>query len=735
MRLSSSETSKRAVEHKRQRQREVDDLTGRKFNGLTVVSRADDYINPSGNRFVQWNCRCDCGKMVVKRGTALRNGTAKSCGCWRSKSNQGKGLIDLTGKIFGTRTVIGRAPDFVDSRGKHWPMWECECECGKHGIIDGARLRNGTERLCSCQLPVVAPKVRKRKKASKPRRVSVPIPANLQAQMVNDEDKCLSANSHKKVRWRCEHGHEWDAVITSRTRSGSGCPYCSGRLPVPGVNDLATLRPDIAATLVDPSLATTVGVGSAKKLQWQCDVDPMHIWVAEVRARCGTNRQSGTGCPHCANRGERSDKRLPDAVDVDNTLRAEAVDPEALEGLSAGSGVKVQWKCDNGGVPHTYWMSVRKKVKGQGCPVCAGKIVVPGVNDLATTEPGLADELVDESMAHAVSRGSERMLEWQCDQGHRWKATVYSRVAGQGCPVCANSGTSKMEEAVYQVLADLVGEDKIIRHDQSILPGRYELDFVIPDAKVAVEFNGLYWHSVDAGKDPMYHRRKWQQVSEAGYQLVQIWEDDWVNRRGVCVALLAAKLGCVQGRRLFARKLVVEQVSGVEAGLFMDANHIQGRCNAQWHWGLRDGDELVAVVSVRKSRDGVGVLEICRYATSCMVVGGFSKLLKAAERELLEDGEPLVRWISFSANDVSDGNLYATCGFKVLAENDPEYQYVGRFTDMQRTSKRSFQRKRFRDDPKLLWDDSWTEREAARRNGLLRVYDSGKVKWMKEVSQ
>lgn len=734
--LSESESIRRAAANPRQRQRAVTDLTGRRFNQLTVVSRADDYINPKGARYAQWNCRCDCGEMCVKRGAALTSGTAKSCGCARSKSMRGSRLIDLTGKTFGTRTVVCRADDKIDAHGKHWPMWLCECrECGKREAIDGARLRGGTEKACACQ---AAKRKRVKEGAAKQvcareRKVpKVPIPPELQAELVNEDDRWLSGNSHKKVRWRCAKGHEWDAVVTSRTRSGSGCPYCSGRIPVPGENDLATLRPDIAATLVYPELATTVGIGSAKKLEWRCTANPEHTWKAEVRSRCGVDRGSETGCPHCANRGVRSEKRLPPAVDIMPELLTEAVNPDDLKGLSAGSGVKVRWKCDGGDVPHVYEMEVRRKVEGQGCPVCTGKSVQPGVNDLATTHPHLVAELVDPSQALAVSHGSEKVLKWKCPEGHEWEAPVYARVAGNGCPVCWNGGTSKMENELAEAVAGIVGEGNMRRHDQDVLSGRYEIDIVVEEAKVAIEFNGLYWHSVDAGKDPMYHQRKWQKAAEAGYQLIQIWEDDWRYRRDACVKMIAAKLGHGRGGRVYARDLSVEGVSGVEAAMFMDANHIQGRCNAQWHFGLRQGDELVAVMSVRRTRDA-GTLEICRYATSKQVVGGFSRLLAHAEDGLKMTGEQLSKWVSFSANDVSDGGMYAACGFEVIREVPPEYMYAGRFTDMKRVSKRSFQRKRFRDDPKLLWDESWTETEAAKRNGLWRCYDSGKLKWAKEV--
>ena len=108
----------------------------------------------------------------------------------------------------------------------------------------------------------------------------------------------VGAGSNSKVAWRCQQGHEWTALIISRTRDRRGCPYCSGRLVVPGHNDLATLHPLLAAELigVDPS---TVHAGSKQRLSWRCAQG--HVWMAQVSSR--TRATSPTGCPGCAPRG------------------------------------------------------------------------------------------------------------------------------------------------------------------------------------------------------------------------------------------------------------------------------------------------------------------------------------------------------------------------------------------------------------------------------------------------
>ena len=53
----------------------------------------------------------------------------------------------------------------------------------------------------------------------------------------------VSIGSHKRVIWRCEKGHEWEAAIKSRTINKTGCPYCSHNKVLAGFNDLETYIP------------------------------------------------------------------------------------------------------------------------------------------------------------------------------------------------------------------------------------------------------------------------------------------------------------------------------------------------------------------------------------------------------------------------------------------------------------------------------------------------------------
>lgn len=134
-----------------QKHRAVKDMTGQKFGKLTVIERAEDYINKDGTKHVRWLCRCECGRETVVRGTALRYGSTTSCGiCTRSASNMGKGQRDLTGQKFGKWTVLYENGRLVEPRGRVVPLWHCRCECGEERDIRAGTLVSGNSLSCGC---------------------------------------------------------------------------------------------------------------------------------------------------------------------------------------------------------------------------------------------------------------------------------------------------------------------------------------------------------------------------------------------------------------------------------------------------------------------------------------------------------------------------------------------------------------------------------------------------------
>ena len=246
----------------------------------------------------------------------------------------------------------------------------------------------------------------------------------------------VAANRNRKAWWMCSEGHEWEALISSRNQ-GRGCPYCENRAVWIGFNDLATLRPDIAAQWYRPLNCglepEQVTVYSHQKVWWICVCG--HRWKAKV-----ANRSNGNNCPVCTNRvviaGKNDLKTLrPDIAEQwddknNGSLTAEQV--------TIGSNRKVWWICGRG---HCFEAAVVARTNGSQCPYCIGKRPIVGETDFATVHPELLKEWDygrnKKLRPQDITAGSHKEIWWRCAEGHRWKTAAYNRHAGIGCHVCA----------------------------------------------------------------------------------------------------------------------------------------------------------------------------------------------------------------------------------------------------------------------------------------------------------
>ena len=118
----------------------VIDITGQKFNRLTVLERS----LPNQNHLAMWKCKCDCGTEVIVAGTLLRNGHTKSCGCLQKEKATQCNLKDITGQRFGRLIVIEK--DHI----KKGNYWKCKCDCGNIVSVRGVDLKREAVRSCGC---------------------------------------------------------------------------------------------------------------------------------------------------------------------------------------------------------------------------------------------------------------------------------------------------------------------------------------------------------------------------------------------------------------------------------------------------------------------------------------------------------------------------------------------------------------------------------------------------------
>lgn len=196
---------------------------------------------------------------------------------------------------------------------------------------------------------------------------------------------------------------------------------------------------------VDPTRLT---YGLGLKVWWLCAEG--HSFQQTLNRR--TSR-SGRECSIC--NGKKILEGFNDLRTTHPEVCSELDDPAPATQLSKGSRLKVYWKCTLG---HRYLMMVSNKVKGRGCPICANKQIEVGFNDLETTHPLLASQLLDPSVARSVTYGTPKKLEWVCGLGHSWSAALNSRVSGRNCPYCANKKALKGYNDLATVRPDIAAE-------------------------------------------------------------------------------------------------------------------------------------------------------------------------------------------------------------------------------------------------------------------------------------
>ena len=237
---------------------------------------------------------------------------------------------------------------------------------------------------------------------------------------------------------------------------------------------------------LDPTQLT---IGSNKKAHWVCSKG--HKWKREIYGR-----SFGYGCPYCSRlKVWAGDNDL--ATTHPELLKEWDYEKNTIKPteISARSNRKIWWKCLKG---HSYDATPAKRTIGQGCPYCSNKKVLVGENDLATTHPDLAKEWHPTKNGNLkptdVVAGSARKVWWKCPKGHEYQAKVCARsVLHNGCAKCKEGNqTSFPEQAIYYYVQQ-VFPDAINRY-RDIFDNGMELDIFIPSKKVAIEYDGSFYH-------------------------------------------------------------------------------------------------------------------------------------------------------------------------------------------------------------------------------------------------
>ena len=224
----------------------------------------------------------------------------------------------------------------------------------------------------------------------------------------------ITFGSNKKVWWKGACGHEWETSVKARS-NGEKCPICSGARVVTGINDLSTLKPELASEWSDKNekKPTEVMAFANSKAWWKCRTCG-YEWNTLISTRSG-----GSKCPCCSGytfiKGKNDLKSTHPQIAEEWSEKNFPLKPNEV---NAKSRKNVWWRCGKCG---SEWKSViNARVKGTICPVCAERAVLAGCNDLATTDRESLvewDYELNKLKPTEVSRNSAKRAWWKCRYG------------------------------------------------------------------------------------------------------------------------------------------------------------------------------------------------------------------------------------------------------------------------------------------------------------------------------
>lgn len=431
----------------------------------------------------------------------------------------------------------------------------------------------------------------------------------------------------------------------------------------------------------------TVYTGAKNNVEIRCKKHGVFTVIAD------NHKTRGSGCELCGR--ERTNKALSSRKGKSNTKRSTeewvakvlAKHPEFADKYDYSQAVYIAVDepvtiiCKTCGRVCTP--KARKHMTGQGCKSCAGRKSVekniPTFQEMvkkAQEVHGDEYEYFEDSYTYM----SKDMMIRHKKCGNIFPQRPEFHIGKkQGCPFCQHV-VSSGEQDVFAFVKEHTHHE--VQNNARIVPDFFvgdkrihkaELDIYVPELKLAIEYNGTYFHDISM-KGKGYHIGKRKACEQLGIRLISIWECDWQDdrKRPIIERYLKNALGVREERTVYARKCVVKDVPQDVYRDFMEANHVQGYANAkEAKCGLYtpEGD-LVACMSFKilKSKDQKEtpfiMWDMVRYATSCNVPGGRSKLFHHMQQRFHMDHVQ-----SFIDRDYFNGASYLKEGWELMEDD------------------------------------------------------------------
>jgi hypothetical protein len=286
------------------------------------------------------------------------------------------------------------------------------------------------------------------------------------------------------------------------------------------------------------------------------------------------------------------------------------------------------------------------------------------------------------------------------------------------CEKHSNNNYSLNQKEIYDFITKHYN-GKIFQNLRNLIKG--ELDIYIPEKNLAIEFNGVYWHS-DQFKEKNYHFNKWKQCKDKEITLLTIWEDNWTGKQEIVKSIIKNKLGIIKNK-INARDCKIVKISYNETKEFLNNNHLQGWAPSKINLGLFYNNKLVSLMTfgnrrrITQNKSKEGYYELIRFCnkTNINIRGAASKIFSY----FIKEYKPK-EIISYASCDISNGHLYETLGFKFIKHTGLNYWWVKNGVKYHRSN---FMKHTLNGNKNL------TENEIMRSNNYLKIYGCGNLKY------
>lgn len=517
-----------------------------------------------------------------------------------------------------------------------------------------------------------------------------------------DYSRVKYVNNKTKVLIMCpEHG-EFNKTPIHHLNRKQGCGKCSNEKF--GLSQLKTTKQfikgakEIHGDIYDYSRVEYIG--NKSKIKIICSEHGEFEQIPD-------NHLSGKGCKYCGGTAKMDTKLFIKKAkeihgDIYDYSRVKYIDNKSKVIIICSEHGEFQQTPNN----HTS--------KQEGCVKCLNRI--NDSNTFIKKAKEIHADKYDYSKVNFINMNENIIIKCSI-HGDTIQTPLY-HIYNYGCKKCGNS-ISILENELSEFMVTL--GIKFEKNDRTILNGK-ELDIYIPSKKIAIEFNGLYWHSEKyIPKD--YHLNKTLECEKLGIRLIHIFEDEWLYKKEIVKSRLKNLLGLTE-IKIYGRKCQIKILDNKITNNFLNKNHIQDKCVSKIKLGLYYEGELVSLMTFGKRKIlNNSDWELIRFCNKLdtTVIGGASKLLKYFINNYKPD-----KIISFADRRWSSGNLYNNLNFNLIKCSPPNY-YLYNDNLKIRESRIKYQKHKL---VKMGYNKNLTEKEITEKMKLYRIYDCGNLKYL-----